>query len=571
MNGAVGKVIRLTLPLTLLAALCACGGGGAIPSGVQDEQTGGVSSSYTIGGTVTGLTGKGLVLQNNYEILAITASGGFTFPTPVGRGRYYTVSVNTQPTSSPAQLCSVAHSDGVALTNVTTVAVTCGPGYTVGGKVTGLAGSGLVLQIFAKGYGGRPERGSSPLYINANGSFSLDTLFPPNSVFDTVYVAVAQQPNAPTQRCVVSNGTVNITNQNQTDVLVACSEFAYVTDTGDDTLSAYEVNAVSGALTAVGTPVAAGGSPSGIVGTTDRKYVFVGNPGSNNVSAFAVDGASGALTSIPGSPFAAGTSPQALALNHNSFLYVANAGSDNLSAYSVDPTTGALTPLTPATYATGKGPSSIAVDNPVVYGAYSAGGGPSSISINAFLYVANNGGSNDISAFKIDPVTGALTPVAGSPFAAGANPLSLAFGRGGKFLYTANPGGTNSSISGFSVDLVSGTLSPLSGSPFSLPLSNYIATDQSGAYLYVTSGANILGYGIDATSGALTALAGFPVGAGANAFSLTIDPLNQFLYVALDGAASVTGFGLDATTGGLNPISSAPFPAGNTPHFIATL
>jgi 6-phosphogluconolactonase (cycloisomerase 2 family) len=532
-----------------------------------------VSSSYTIGGTVTGLTGKGLVLvlQNNNEAIAISASGAFTFPTPVGRGLYYTVFVNTQPISSPAQLCTVAHNDGVALANVTTVAVTCGPGYTVGGTVTGLAGSGLVLQIFAKGYGGRPERGSSPLYINANGAFALDTLFPPNTVADTVYVAVAQQPNTPTQHCVVSNGTVNIANQNQTDVLVACSEFADVTDAGDHTLSAYAVNAVSGALTAVGTPVATGASPSGIVGTTDRKYVFVGNQGSNNISAFAVDAASGALTSIPGSPFAAGTSPQALTLYHNSYLYVANAGSDNLSAYTIDPTTGALTPLTPATYPTGKGPSSIAMDSPIPYGAYSAGGGPSSIAIYGFLYVANNGGSNDISAFRIDAATGALTPVAGSPFAAGANPLSVAFGAGGKFLYTANPGGTNSTLSGFSVDLTSGALSPLSGSPFPLSVSRYIATDQTGAYLYVTTGAGVVGYGIDATSGALTALTGFPVGAGANAYSLTIDPMNQFLYVTLDGAASVTGFSLDATTGGLTLLSSAPFQAGNTPQFIATL
>ena len=40
-----------------------------------------------------------------------------------------------------------------------------------------------------------------------------------------------------------------------------------------------------------------------------------------------------------------------------------------------------------------------------------------------FLYVAN-GGSNTISAYTIDANNGALTPVGGSPFAAGTVPYS---------------------------------------------------------------------------------------------------------------------------------------------------
>ena len=108
------------------------------------------------------------------------------------------------------------------------------------------------------------------------------------------------------------------------------------------------------------------------------------------------------------------------------------------------------------------------------------------------------------------------------------------------------------------------------GSPFPLPVSHYIAADLTGAYLYVTSGANVVGYSIDANTGALTALAGFPVSAGANAYSITIDPTNQLLYVANDGAAHVSGFTLDASTGALTPIAGSPFPAGNHPEFIAT-
>jgi 6-phosphogluconolactonase (cycloisomerase 2 family) len=287
-----------------------------------------------------------------------------------------------------------------------------------------------------------------------------------------------------------------------------------------------------------------------------RQYVvFVGNEDSNDVSAFSVNSATGALTKVHGSPFAAGgTDPIAMVAywhggNYN--LYVANAGSHNLSAYSIDQGTGALAPLSPgpSTIATGNNPTSVVV-------------APSA----SVVYVANHGGSNDISAFSTD-----LTEVSGSPFPAGGNPLSLAVGGGGKFLYSANPDATNPSISGFSVDQTSGALSPLSGSPFKLPVSQYMATDQTGSYLYVTLGASVVGYGIDPATGALAKLAGFPVPTEANAYSVSVDPTNRFLYVTNDGAGNVSGFTLDASTGALTSMAGPPFPAGNHPKFIATL
>jgi 6-phosphogluconolactonase len=167
--------------------------------------------------------------------------------------------------------------------------------------------------------------------------------------------------------------------------------------------------------------------------------------------------------------------------------------------------------------------------------------------------------------------------VPGSPFPARGNPLSLALGAGGKFLYAANPDATNPSISGFSADPTTGVFSPLSGSPFPRPVSHYMAIEQTGiqtgrgpisGYLYVTTDASIVGYAFDWTTGALTALPGFPVAAGANAYSVNILG-NQFLYVANDGAANISGFTLDLLTGALTPMAGSPFPAGNHPKFIA--
>jgi 6-phosphogluconolactonase (cycloisomerase 2 family) len=524
--------------------MVACGGGG--DSGPP---------TYTVGGTVTGLAGSGLVLNSDFGgDLAVSASGTFTFSTRLLDGSAFNIGVKANP-ASPLQYCQVANGSGtVAAANVTNLSVTCDKGYSVGGTVSGLVGTRLVLAI-CKGWGDGRRGGyvcDSPLQVSTNGAFTLGGVYP--AMYSGPFVRITQQPSSPTQRCVVGNATINIQNANDTGITVSCAEYSYVTNAADHTVSAYTLDATTGALAVVGTPIATGASPYAIVGTSDKRLVFVANEGSNDVSAFTVIPTTGALTAAPGSPFAAGTDPQAMALFGSSYLFVANTGSDNFSFYNID-ATGALSLAGPSTIATGKGPTSIAV--------HPNGG--------LFIYVANHGGSNDISVFDASSVfVASITPVPGSPFPAGGNPLSLAFGAGGMFLYTANPDATHPSISGFSVDPASGALAPLSGSPFPLPVSHYIAADQTGAYLYVTSGANVVGYGIDAATGALTPLPGFPVAAGANAYSVSIDPTNQFLYVANDGAANIAGFKLDASTGALTPMSGSPFPTGSRPEFLAT-
>ncbi len=83
-------------------------------------------ATYTVGGTVSGLSGSGLVLQNNGgDNLAISGNGAFSFATSLTTGQSYSVTVLTQP-SSPAMTCVVTSGSGtVASSNVTNVAVTC--------------------------------------------------------------------------------------------------------------------------------------------------------------------------------------------------------------------------------------------------------------------------------------------------------------------------------------------------------------------------------------------------------------------------------------------------------------
>lgn len=174
------------------------------------------TNSYAVGGTVTGLTGTGLVLQDNLgDDLAVAASGGFTFATPVASGATYTVSVKTQP-GGPAQTCQVTGGSGtVGAADVTSVAVNCAIStYTVGGTISGLAGTGLVLE----------NNGADDLSVTGNGSFAFAT---PVASGQPFAVTVKAQPGAPGQICTVGQASGTVASANVTTVAVVCATNTY--------------------------------------------------------------------------------------------------------------------------------------------------------------------------------------------------------------------------------------------------------------------------------------------------------------------------------------------------------
>lgn len=87
--------------------------------------TTGGPTTYSIGGTVSGLAGS-VTLSNGItltEIVTVTANGSFTFPTRVVNGSAYAVMVTTQPSG---QTCSVVNGSGsVASASVTNINVAC--------------------------------------------------------------------------------------------------------------------------------------------------------------------------------------------------------------------------------------------------------------------------------------------------------------------------------------------------------------------------------------------------------------------------------------------------------------
>ena len=159
---------------------------------------------FSIGGAVSGLAGT-VVLRNGPDVLSLGSSGPFTFPTLVPGGSAYAVTLVTQPNG---QRCTVTGGSGtVGTANVTSVVVACAATYTVGGAVSGLAGT-VVLK----------NNGSDALTVSANGTFTFAAPLADGAPYD---VTVGTPPQ--NQLCVVQNPTGIVSGGNVTDVAVICA------------------------------------------------------------------------------------------------------------------------------------------------------------------------------------------------------------------------------------------------------------------------------------------------------------------------------------------------------------
>ncbi len=120
-------------------------------------------------------------------------------------------------------------------------------------------------------------------------------------------------------------------------------------------------------------------------------------------------------------------------------------------------------------------------------------------STTTHLYIARSGLSGGLAEYTIG-TNGALTSVTGSPFAAGAQPLSVALDPTNTYAYVAN--GTDATISGYTVG--NGVGVPLTGSPYASGASvRALTLDQSGKYLLAVAFAgapDLTMYSIGATA-----------------------------------------------------------------------
>lgn len=195
------------------------------------------SQTYTIGGTITGITGVVVLQNNDGEVVTIRPgeNSAFTFPTALTDGQRYSVTVKEAPVG---QRCYVSsNSEGVVrAASVHTIEILCGAAnqlnpfmatlgaglgagtethevvlprtYTIGGSISGLSGT-VVLQ----------NNGGNDLSLSENGAFAFSA-----SLADAASYAVTvqTQPTAPEQVCTITSGTGSVSGSSVTSVNVTC-------------------------------------------------------------------------------------------------------------------------------------------------------------------------------------------------------------------------------------------------------------------------------------------------------------------------------------------------------------
>jgi 6-phosphogluconolactonase (cycloisomerase 2 family) len=404
--------------------------------------------------------------------------------------------------------------------------------YPVGGTVAGLTVSGLALQ-----------NGTDVVNLAAGATaFQFPTRLTAGTAYD---VSVAQQPNGLVCGVHDGSGTVG-TGAAATNVSVYCvsgQEFVYAGG------NLFAVEALTGALAlqaiTVNCCVRAVADPLG-------HFLYGIDIFSVGIDSWAIDPASGFLTPLAQIPPPIPAGFTSLATDASGkFLYATAVQQPSIYAYSIG-AGGSLTPLSGSPFPAGSYPVALAVD----------GSG-------SWLYSANMH-DGTISAYTIG-ANGTLTPVSGSPFqlvAPGAGLDDLEPAPAGGYLYAHAGVGTGSGIYVRSINPHSGALSAVAGSPFDKPQDgpSSLAISPAGQFILLANqNSNTISVSAINKDGTVSPVKGSPFPGGGIGGQIAAEPLGKFVYTAGNAAVGqlyVSGFAINGTTGALTLLPTSPFTSG---------
>lgn len=332
-------------------------------------------------------------------------------------------------------------------------------------------------------------------YIYAGGSDSQITIFPLQALTGVIQTPITDSGPAMAP-AIAAIGT----------------NYLYASDpqaASGGAIDAWTINYNTGELTPIaGSPFSIGGvnSPAGLavansiaVNAEDvpGPFLYVADAGKIDALQVTNDG-TGTLTAVPGSPFTSGTNLYLTVDPMNRFVFAADEDSPGgVRAFTINSSTGALTAVPGSPFPINSNSNgSIQPGQIVVDGS------------GSFVYVTIPS-TGQIAAFSIGS-GGVLTSISGSPFAAGSGAFALAATINGGLYVSNNSAGT---VSGYSINPTTGALTPLAESPFPVN-ATALTTDVGYGHLYASGPSGMMVFNIDTNTGALTQM-GSPVSSSA--------------------------------------------------------
>jgi 6-phosphogluconolactonase len=192
------------------------------------------------------------------------------------------------------------------------------------------------------------------------------------------------------------------------------------------------------------------------------------------------------------------------------------------------------------------------------------GGGTGGAPERAFAYVGSY--ENAIYVYSLDPATGALT-ARGAPVQAPPSPSFLAFAPDRAHLYAVNEAddvdGTGAgAVSAFRIDPATGALTFQNRVSSGGKGPAHVAVDATGKYVLVANynGGNFSVLSVDGSGALQSRVSGAEHGDGAQTHEVVLDASNKFLFVVNKGRSDVSQYRFDATSGSVTP---------NTPPALA--
>jgi len=260
----VWKAVNHSVSVFINGAQATGVGGGASSTGSSGQMTLGSrpDGAQYFSGSMDRLAIYGSALSDTVILRAakqciypLGATNSYSFDEGTGNGNNAAATTLTDGAgNAPGTLHNFALSGTASNWVDSNISSLCQPReYIVGGSVSGLAGSGLTLQL----------NGANDLPVTTNGAFQ----FPPMADGASYSVSVATQPRTPEQKCTVTNGVGTLASSDISSVQVTC-----VTTTSPDA----PTNVV--AMPGNGQATVTWSAPTNNGGAPITAYVVTGSP-----------------------------------------------------------------------------------------------------------------------------------------------------------------------------------------------------------------------------------------------------------------------------------------------------